>query len=68
MSHLVSLDAPLQPAMLRLRRNLLRLLDVREFADEAQLANPNPHPHPNPNPHPRPHPNPNPHPNPSPSP
>lgn len=38
--HLVALDAPLQPAMLRLRRNLLRLLDVREFADEAQFVNP----------------------------
>lgn len=40
LAHLVSLDGALQPALLRLRRNLLKMLDVREFATEAQFVNP----------------------------
>ena len=39
-SHLVQLDSAVAPAMLKLRRNLLKLLDVREFATEAQFVNP----------------------------
>ena len=41
-SHLVELDAPLQERSLAkgLRRNCLRLLDVREFSTAAKYANP----------------------------
>jgi len=38
--HLIGLDPQLAPQLGRLRRNLLKLLGVREFALEAQFVNP----------------------------
>lgn len=38
--HLVSLDPQLTPQLARLRRNLLKMLGVREFASEALFINP----------------------------
>jgi hypothetical protein len=41
--HLVSLDPQLLPPLSRLRRNLFKLLGVREFATEAQFVPPSLH-------------------------
>ncbi|KAL1527844.1 hypothetical protein AB1Y20_009223 [Prymnesium parvum] len=41
--HLISLEAHLLPQLSRLRRNLFKLLNVREFASEAQFVSPSLH-------------------------
>lgn len=41
--HLISLEDQFQPYLARLRRNLFKLLGVREFAAEAQFVPPSLH-------------------------